>query len=231
MKHTAYRVFLLIAFLQVASCGGNPRDPDPNRFSRAIARFAEQDSAAVSLSVPVVFTGSSSIGGWDLDTFFPDLHPLNRGFGGSQISDVNYFVDRVVLKYRPSVVVFYAGENDIHAGKRPERVVADFRAFVDTVHAVLPDTDILYLPMKPSPSRLHLWPDMEAGNEQIETLCGNTPHLECLDTATPMLRSDGRPRPEIFGQDSLHMNSTGYTIWSDLVRPEVYRLLERSSVE
>jgi len=218
--------FFLPAFLTVlaASCGLEPRDPDPMRFADAIERFDLVDQNAEYVANPIVFVGSSSIGGWDLTEYFPEIPVLNRGFGGSQISDVNHFLDRVLLKYEPSIVVFYAGENDIHAGKSPERVATDFAAFVDRVHTELPETDIIFLPMKPSPSRIHLWPEMKEGNEIIRGMCDASERLTYLDIASPMLTSPGRARPELFVEDSLHMNPSGYALWSELLRWELQRL-------
>ena len=45
--------------------------------------------------------------------------------------------------------------------------------------------------------------------------------MRFIDVATPMLGSDGQPRPELFGPDRLHMNRAGYALWRDIVAPHL----------
>jgi lysophospholipase L1-like esterase len=163
----------------------------------------------------VLFVGSSSIRMWLTAECFPDLAVINRGFGGSHASDVNHFAGRIVLKYAPRIIVFYAGDNDIADGKTPEQVAADFEQFVAIVRAKLPDAKIIYLPIKPSLARWSLWPKMQETNALVKKFVVEQQHVEFVDTATPMLGSDGRPRPEIFLDDGLHMNELGYNLWSE----------------
>jgi lysophospholipase L1-like esterase len=169
----------------------------------------------------VLFVGSSSIRMWQTAECFPGLTVINRGFGGSHTSDVNHFAPRIVLKYAPRTIVFYAGDNDLADGKSPEQVAGDFEQFVDLVHAKLPDTEIIYLPVKPSLARWQLWPRMQKTNSLVQQFIDGSQRLTYIDTATPMLGADGRPRPELFLEDGLHMNAQGYQIWSDLLRDKL----------
>ena len=148
---------------------------------------------------------------------------LNRGFGGAHLEHVNHYLDRIVLPYRPRAVVLYAGDNDLAAGsgKTPERVVADFDAFVAGVHAALPDARIYFVAIKPSRLRWEQWPDMKRANDAIATRCSADPRLVFLDVATPMLGADGRPRGELFAFDGLHLSDAGYALWVDVVRPRL----------
>jgi lysophospholipase L1-like esterase len=136
---------------------------------------------------------------------------------------VNHYAARIVLKYAPRTIVFYAGDNDIADGKSPEQVAEDFEEFVGIVRSKLPEATIIYLPVKPSIARWQLWPKMQEANAIVEQFIGNQPHLQYVDTATPMLGSDGKPRPEIFLEDGLHMNETGYRIWSEILNKELQR--------
>jgi len=155
---------------------------------------------------------------WQTAECFPELAVINRGFGGSHASDVNHFAPRIVLKYAPRMIAFYAGDNDVADGKSPEQVAGDFRHFVDIVHAQLPNTEIIYLPVKPSLARWALWPKMQETNVLVAEFIRGKERLAYVDTATPMLGADGKPRPELFLDDGLHMNAKGYRIWSDLLR-------------
>ena len=74
-------------------------DPDPTRFAKAMAEFAEDDAENFFGKDGIVFVGSSSIRLLNIPRVFPGLRALNRGFGGSQISDVNHYVEETVLQY------------------------------------------------------------------------------------------------------------------------------------
>ena len=196
-------------------------NPDPARFAAEIERFAASDRQHAVPADGVLFVGSSSIRMWPTAESFPGLPVINRGFGGSHVSDVNHFAERVVLKYSPRVIVFYAGDNDVAAGKSPEQVLGDFQAFVALVESRLPETRIVYLPIKPSLLRWKLWPQMREANALVEQLAANDQWLTYVDTATPMLSADGRPRPELFVDDGLHLSPAGYRLWSDILGEEL----------
>jgi lysophospholipase L1-like esterase len=218
---------VVIAVILVAACGLAPRahaddapkpDPDPKRFKSDIATFARYDAENTAPGDAVVFVGSSSINMWKTAECFPDVAVINRGFGGSQASDAVHYAQQLVLKYEPRIVVFYSGDNDLAAGKTPEQVAGDFEKLVAKVHAKLPETTVIYLPVKPSLARWNLWPKMQATNALVAEFAKNQPHVEYIDTATPMLGPDGQPRKDIFLSDGLHMNPTGYEIWTNLLR-------------
>ena len=102
-------------------------------FESEIAAFEKWDRQNAVPRDAILFVGSSSIRLWQTADSFPDLPVINRGFGGSTIADVNHFADRIVFKYKPRVIVFYAGDNDIAGGKSPQQVFADFKQFVERV--------------------------------------------------------------------------------------------------
>ena len=139
-------------------------DPDPSRFEAEIKAFEAWDRQNSFPPHAVLFVGSSSIRKWQTAEGFPDLPVINRGFGGSHVSEVNHFVERIVFKYSPRVIVFYAGDNDIADGKSPERVFHDFQTFAELVHGRLPETRLIYLPIKPSLARWNKWP-RDAGRQ------------------------------------------------------------------
>ena len=166
-----------------------------------------------------MFVGSSSIRFWDLKKSFPDLEVINRGFGGSELADSAFYASRIVVKYQPRIVVLYAGDNDIGAGKTPERVFADFKDFVKAVHTPLPRTKIVYLSIKPSILRWKIVDRMREANSLIEEYCKHGDGLVYLDVATPLLGPDGKPRADLFRRDGLHLNDKGYVLWTSLLRP------------
>ena len=218
---------VLVMSIVVALRAGDvqPADPDPNRFAKEVEAFAGWDSKNAAPAEPVLFVGSSSIRMWRTHDSFPDLPVLNRGFGGSHISDVIHFADRLVLPYKPRVIVFYAGDNDIAAGKSAQRVFEDYRRFAGLVHARLPDVRIIFLAIKPSESRWSFWPEMKKANELVQGLCRNDDRLFFADLATSVLGPDGKPRSELFLSDKLHLNPAGYSVWTQALTPVLRQAL------
>ena len=171
--------------------------PDPLRFGQKISSFMEMDRTNPPPDQPILFVGSSSIRLWPTDSLFRDLPVINRGFGGSHISDVNYYVRDVVLPYAPSVIVFYAGDNDVNGGKPPAKVLRDYQEFVTHVRSSGLNPRILFLAIKPSPSRWDAWPRM--------------------------IGAGGRPLGNLFIADSLHLSDEGYQLWTGILRPLIDR--------
>lgn len=193
----------------------------PHKWESAIAAFEESDRDKTPQPGAVLFVGSSSIRGWDLEKHFPDVPTINRGFGGSQMSDAVYYADRIVIPYKPSVIVVYAGDNDIAAGESAEQVTKDFEQFVQTVHEQLPTARIIFVAIKPSIKRWNLVNQMRLANKAIRSLIEKDPLLGFVDIDTPMIGTDGKPRKELFAKDGLHLNDEGYALWSELVGKKI----------
>ena len=198
--------------------------PGPARFEPEIAAFEKWDRQNAVPRDAILFVGSSSIRLWQTADAFPDLPVINRGFGGSTVADINHFADRIVFKYKPRLIVLYAGDNDLAAGKSPEQVHRDMEDFRNTVHDRLPTTRIIYLPINPSPSRWKLWPKAQKVNALEKEISDKVDHLIYVDTSTPILGADGQPRKELFRDDLLHMNPDGYAIWNKILAPQLHSL-------
>ncbi|MEM9659973.1 MAG: SGNH/GDSL hydrolase family protein [Planctomycetota bacterium] len=191
------------------------------RWAKAIAAFDQSDRRDGVASGEVVFVGSSSIRLWKLATCFPDLNVVNRGFGGSQICDSVHYFDVLVARRRPRTVVFYAGDNDVAAGKSAQQVVRDFRAFRKKLTDALPETRLIYIAIKPSRARWHLADTMQAANRLIAAECRPDRRATFVDVWEPMLGRDDQPKKDLFIDDGLHLNESGYRLWTELVRPHL----------
>lgn len=202
-----------------------------SRFEDAIRAFEAADRERPPKMGGILFLGSSSIRLWKLDRSFPDLQAINRGFGGSEISDSIEFAPRIVLPYRPKTIVFYAGDNDVAAGKPATRVEADFRRFAALVREKLPKTRILFVSIKPSLARWKLVEVMRDANRRIRSFCDEDELLGYVDIDRPMLGEDGRPRPELFASDGLHLSDAGYKLWTEKVRSALEEIDKAESGE
>ena len=186
------------------------------RWKDSLDAFAAIDLAKAPVQGGVVFVGSSSIRLWDgLENQFGDSGTtiVKRGFGGSRLSDCARYVAKLVLPYKPSRVVVYAGDNDLAEGATPEDVAESFRDLAAQIHAALPEARITYVSIKPSPLRAALMPAAVEANAKIEAQTRTDPRLEYVDIYGPMLDAEGRPRLELFLPDRLHLNAEGYAIW------------------
>jgi len=205
----------VVSFAQDKRAAENPAE----KWEKTIKEFEQWDSKNTFPSDAVLFVGSSSIRLWPTRECFGEFAVINRGFGGSQISDVNYFTERIVLCYEPKVIVFYAGDNDVAAGKSARRVFDDYRKFVKLVHQKLPGTRIIYIGIKPSRSRWSLWPVMNEANMMIKDFSGKDGRLFYFDSATPLMSNDSKPNVDFFLKDQLHLNDKGYEAWTKQLQP------------
>lgn len=193
-----------------------------NQYEPDIQAFERADRQAAPPAGCVVFTGSSTFALWQtLAADFPFVHAVNRGFGGSVYSEVAMFARRIVTPLAPSLVVAYAGDNDLAGGMTPAAVLADAQQFLANVRIDCPRVPILLLSVKPSPCRWNLAPVVRETNALLEQYAKRTPGLAYFDTFTPMLGRDGLPRRELYVEDQLHMSPAGYALWRDLLTPTI----------
>ncbi|MBP7141150.1 MAG: hypothetical protein KBA71_04540 [Opitutaceae bacterium] len=190
-----------------------------SRWAKEIAAFANADRETPPPASPIVFTGSSSIRRWtDLTQDFPNHRVLNRGFGGSQFSDIRLFFDELILRYQPRQVVMYSGGNDINAKKPVEEVFADMKAIVERIHRELPKTRVAVIAVALNPRRWEQRDQVVALNRMMRDYLSRDSRDAFVDVVPAMLRTDGTPKPDIFVSDQLHMNRKGYDLWIPLVR-------------
>ncbi len=166
-----------------------------------------------------IFAGSSSIRKWhDVAGYFPDYNVVNSGFGGSQMSDLLYYLDAIVLKYSPDIVFIYEGDNDLAYGKTPEQILITAKVVIKRIKTNNSNTKIFLLSAKPSPSRWYLKEKYETLNQLYKNLATKQKDIIFVNIWNIMLNNSGKPKPNIFGGDSLHMNKTGYDLWGKEIR-------------
>jgi lysophospholipase L1-like esterase len=231
---------LVVVLIAAAACGSPARTPAQraastpqapaatpsplqiDRHENEIRAFEAADRTRLPAPGGIVFTGSSSIRLWrSLGTDFAGLPVLNRGFGGSTLPEVNHYFSRIVMPYRPREIVLYAGDNDIAIGRTPQQVAQDYRTFVRLVRDSLRDARIVFVGIKPSPSRWRLVEQQREANRLVREIVAGDTLQTYVDVFGPMLGTNGRPRPEYFVADSLHMTPAGYVVWRAQLAPHV----------
>ena len=219
------RSILAIGYFSISvSLCAQSADPDPKRFQKEIEKFSEWDSKNAFPKDAVLFVGSSSIRMWKTALAFPKTPVINRGFGGSELSDVNFYYKQLVEQYAPKVIYLYEGDNDIANGKSAEQVLADYKELVRTVRSTLPQTTLAFISIKPSASRWEKWPIMSQANDLIKSFTKTDPKLRYVDLATPLFDRRGALRQDIFISDGLHLNDNGYRLWRAALLPSIESL-------
>lgn len=189
-----------------------------HQWESEIKKFEEADRQNPPPTGAVLFVGSSSIRLWrTLEKDFPDIKVINRGFGGSRIEDSTYFADRIIVPYKPRLVLLYAGDNDLSMGKTRDQVFEDYKAFVAKLRDRLGDVRIAFISIKPSLARWSLADKMVSVNEMIRRYASKDKRLIFIDVYSAMLGVDGKPRPELFVEDGLHMTPAGYSLWRSII--------------
>ncbi|GAB3894152.1 GDSL-type esterase/lipase family protein [Spirosoma agri] len=210
--------FFLSFFTLLIPCCTTAQD---NKFESEIQAFEAKDKQSPPPKNPILFTGSSSIRLWpDLQQYFPGKVVLNRGFGGSVLSDVRYFADRVILAYKPKQVIVYAGENDIASSKlSAQQTYENFVDLFQYVRKKLPKVPFVFIAIKLSPSRRQYWPVVNEANQLISQFLRKQRKATFVDIRPSMLGPDGQPVPALFKSDSLHMTDAGYQRWAPVLKP------------
>ena len=213
------RLLALAAIVIAGSAAAQEPKLEPfAKWEKEIAGIEAKLRVAPPKAGGVLFAGSSSIRLWDLKKSFPELNATNVGFGGSEICDSTHFAGRILLPYEPATIVFYAGDNDIANGRKPERVAEDFAAFAEAIHAKLPKCRILFVAIKPSASRWKLYETQTRANALVREFAAKDKRLVYIDIVAPMLGKDGLPIAELYQKDRLHLTAEGYEIWAGIVK-------------
>ena len=188
-----------------------------------IAEFKHRDSIQRPPANAILFVGSSSFRKWtNVQEYFPGYTIINRGFGGSTLDDVMRYAKDIIYPYHPKQVVVYCGDNDLASNKKMtgKKVYKKFVRLYEMIRKRLGnDVDILYVSIKPSPSREGLMPEMEQANDLIRNFIAQRAHAAFVDVYHLMLTPEGRPIDNLFVGDKLHMNEKGYKIWQHILQP------------
>lgn len=201
---------MFFGFLALNSALGQ----DPARFQSEIDQYKTDTVNYSAVKNLVLFTGSSTVRMWaDLKKDFPDRFVLNRGFGGSHMSDLLYYADTLILQYRPRMIFIYEGDNDLDSGKTPDEILASARLLVEKIRGRLPGSAICFISAKPSIARWNLRESFCSFNRRLEAFTRAYPSVFYIDTWNHMIASDGKPETDLFLEDGLHMNRKGYDIW------------------
>ncbi len=209
----AFALFLSTT-LFAQSAKDNSYYGDPTKFSTEINNFLSQDKLSPPMENAVVITGSSSVRKWQ-HRIHQDLSGINiiaRGFGGSNMNDLLFYADELIIKYKPKAVAIYEGDNDIAQGISPEKILQKYTELITKLKQSKSDIRIYFISIKPSILRWPLWGKMQKANALIKNYSMSDSSLFYIDVANALLNKD-KMKKNIFIQDGLHLNDYGYDLW------------------
>lgn len=221
MQRTWLFLLYFIAIVGLHSC----RNSEALAFNDEIQAFKKADRKHFPPRDAILFVGSSSIRKWDdISSYFPGFVVIQRGFGGSGLNDAVRYANDIIIPYHPKQIIIYSGENDIAAGNvTATDVLQRFMKLFKLIRGELPDASVVFISIKPSPSRQQLMPVMEESNIMIRQFLSAYSKTAYVDVYHLMLDREGNPRKELFLSDDLHMNRDGYIIWRDALLPVLKR--------
>lgn len=197
-----------------------PAKHDYAKWEKTIAAWEKADREAIPEPGAVLFAGSSTIVRWkSLAADFPSVRVLNRGFGGNQIKDSTHYAERMIFPYAPSMIFLRAGGNDINAGWPAEDVFEDYKKFVAKVRGKFPGLPVVFIGLSPTIKRWEQVAEGDKLNAMVAAWCKTQEGLSYIDCSQMTLGADGKPRPELFVDDKLHLSEAGYKLLADAVRP------------
>jgi lysophospholipase L1-like esterase len=204
----------------VATRAQAPAASHPMMFAGDIKAFQDRDRVSPPPQDAILFIGSSIFRLWsNVQEQMAPLPVFNRAFGGARTWEVLNYIDRIVLPYRPRVIVFYTGSNDVTAGEPASAIVGRTREFIAKVHDALPLTRIYYVAINRSPDKRDRWSVVDAVNAEMRSLAGTTPHLRFLDLNPVLFDAKGEPRMELYLADGLHFHPPAYELFAAIVKP------------
>lgn len=191
------------------------------RYDNDVQTIKQYDKIYTPPLNPLLFVGSSSIRRWnDLERTFAEYVVLNRGIGGTVINEITYYINDLIIPYHPRQIVLYVGENDLPDEKTTcDSILIRTKRLLTRIREKLPNVPIIYISLKPSPSREKYMDKMKLANRLIRNYITTQHDMRFIDVCTPMLTREGKPRPELFLEDHLHMNFRGYEIWIKEIKP------------
>ena len=218
-------LFVFVLFLGILTATAQTTSTIP--FQAEIDVFIKKDSIAMPAANSILFVGSSSFNYWkDISNYFPGYPIINRGFGGSSLTDLIYFNKETILKYKPKQIYIYCGENDIAASDTitPQIVFERFKTLYTIIRNHLGNNiPVMYVSIKPSVARWSMEDKFVTANSLIRNFINKQKQTQFLDVHSAMLDTNGEVYKDIFIADKLHMNAKGYAIWQKIIAPTLVK--------
>ena len=137
-------------------------------WEKEMAAFKNLDEENPPQPGLTLFVGSSTFTIWkSMQEDMPDIALINRGFGGSQVTDLIEHFDTVIAPYDPKHIVIYEGDNDLASGKAPELVLSNYKKLLETIRERYAQVPVTVVSVKPSEARRDKIESMNELNQKL----------------------------------------------------------------
>jgi hypothetical protein len=227
------RYILLLFSFAILSCSPVRKYqnlPEVKAWENDIQKFEQLDKSERYSEDAILFAGSSSILLWS--TLEKDMAPyqvIQRGYGGARLSDFVVYAGRIFDPHPCKAIVIFVA-NDISGSdkdKSPQEVSRLFRNVLKTIRKTHPETPVFWIAITPTASRWKVWPEIEKANNLIKDICDKKTNAYFIRTDYSFLNESGKPNDELFRTDRLHLSDKGYAVWTEIIKKELNRILEK----
>ncbi len=228
-------IFVFIGFL--LSCSPLKKyNTSSQKWEADIVQLEELDNYEKYSNNALLFIGSSSIRVWK--TMKKDMAPyetIKRGYGGAHYSDIIHFSKRLVKSHRPKAILIFVA-NDIKGNNKtdifsknlsdrsPSEVKRLFKFTISQIRSIHKEIPIITIETTPTPSRWSAWDKISKANDLIEKFCNSKPQLYYINTRERFIGNNGLPIKSFFVKDMLHLNRSGYILWSNIIKEKLKKL-------
>jgi lysophospholipase L1-like esterase len=193
-----------------------------------ISLLAAASAVSAAQSGPIVFVGSSIFHRWTaLSTQMAPLPIVNLAFDGAETADMLRLVDARVVPYKPRVVAYYCGSNDVDAGEGADAIVDRIRQFIDRVRTALPGVRVVFVSVIRAPEKQRRWDVVDDVNRRVRTYAAATSGMEYVDVNPLVFGADGTPRFDLYLSDQLHYRPKAYEAFAAALKPVLTAAFER----
>lgn len=204
--------------------------PQKIRFAAEIEAYLKADQEKPAPQEAILFIGSSIFRRWEkLTEQMAPLPVFNRAFGGSQTHEILYYMDKIVLPYKPKIIVYYCGSNDINAGAASQQIADNFKQFVARVHQQLPQTQIFYVSINRAPQKMDKWKQVDEVNSFVKAFCKTNKKLGFIDVNPALFDQTGQPRYELYLPDKLHFQAPAYNEFTAIIKPVIEQAWKKNN--
>lgn len=213
-------LIILVLALAILNLSGTAQQLQQVRFADQIEVFLKNDQTNPPPQNAILFVGSSIFRRWGkLTEQMAPLPVFNRAFGGSRTAEVLHYMDKIVLPYKPKIIAYYCGSNDINAKVTPQQIADNFQQFVTRVHQELPNTKIFFVSINRAPEKMDKWAQVDEANKLVQAFCATNQRLGYIDVNPALFDKEGKPRLELYLPDKLHFQEPAYVEFTAIIKP------------
>jgi lysophospholipase L1-like esterase len=185
----------------------------------------------------VLFFGDSITEWYDIEKYYSEIAiKYNSGIAGATSESLMWICDEAVIKYKPKVMVFLVGTNDLGNTnmRSPREIAMNVKNIFDLIIGNLKDIKIIHVSTLPCKEELQgeIVGKVMRSNKNIKIL--NNEYLEMIksfknvtfiDAYEKLIDKETNNIKENLSEDGLHLTKDGYDLLTEIIKPEIIKLI------